>query len=172
MRLSHALALSVLLIVPLGQTLQAKTRTQDDGRTVQPDDQPTTRPTPTTLPAEEMLNRMLQSRPDANRPLTPGDAVVTEADHPFLRKEGDVMRQRVGRLVRTEDGKAWEFHYEADGKTLQDPPMGVLPNGNLAAMETTIKKSNREVRFIITGVTTVYKGHNYILIDRAEVMPD
>ena len=159
MRLSHALVLLVLLIASLCPTAQAQ------------DDQPTSRPSPTTLPAQQMLDRMLQSRPDAGRPLSPGDA-PPETDQPFVRKEGDVLRQRVGRLVRARDGKAWEFHYEADGKTLQDPAMGILPNSYLAAMEATLKKSNRDVRFRITGVTTLYNGHNYILIERAVVIPD
>ena len=160
MRFSHALVLPVLLMAPLCQTAPAQ------------DDQPTSRPSPTTLPAQQMLDRMLQSRPDAGRPLSPGDAPATETEQPFVRKEGDVLRQRVGRLVRAHDGKAWEFNYEADGKTLQDPPMGILPNTNLAAMEATLKKSNRDVRFRITAVTTLYNGHNYILIERAVVIPD
>lgn len=160
MRFSHALVLPVLLIAPMCQTAQAQ------------DDQPTSRPSPTTLPAQQILDRMLQSRPDAGRPLSPGDVPVTETDQPFVRKEGDVLRQRVGRLVRTQDRKGWEFKYEADGKTLQDPPMEILPNTNLAAMEATLKNSNRDVRFRITGVTTLYNGHNYILIDRAQPIPD
>ena len=166
MKLSHVLALSLLLIAPLGQTAHAKTRVQPQ------DEQPATRPSPTTLPAAEMLDRMLQSRPGAGKPLSPADIPPADADQPFIRKEGDVLRQRIGRLVRAEDGKGWEFHYEADGKTLQDPPMGVLPNSYLASMEATLRKSNRDVRFRITGLTTLYNKHNYILIDRVEVIPD
>ncbi len=174
MRFSHTLVLSSLLLAMAGYATQAKTRLDaEDTKPEVQDDEPTTRPSATTLPAQQILDRMLQSRPDAGKALAPVDApAVAESDKPFTRKEGDLLRQRSGRLVRAQDGNAWEFHFEADGKTLEDPPMGVLPNSKLAAMEATLKKSNRDVRFRITGVTTLYNGHNFILIDRAQVMPD
>lgn len=174
MRLSHALVLPVLpvlLIVLMCHTAQA----QDDQPASRPSPTtlpvPTTLLSPTTLPALQILDRMLQSRPDAGRPLSPGDAPPA-TEQPFVRKEGDLLRLRVGRLVRSQDPNAWYFNYEADGKTLQDPPMEILPNTNLSAMEATLKKSNRDVRFRITGVTTLYNGHNYILIEHAVVIPD
>lgn len=166
MKLSHAFAVSTLLV---GSVVLAKH--DSTGSAKPPVPTPTT--APATMPAGEILDRMLQSKPGTAKPLSPIDQpVIPEADRPYVRKEGDLIRQRVGRLVRDKEGKAWEFHYEADGKTLEDPPMGVLPNGSLATMEATAKTANRDLRFRISGMVTLYGGRNYILIDRAEVVSD
>jgi len=48
----------------------------------------------------------------------------------------------------------------------------ILPNLKLMQMESAVTTGNRDVKFRITGQVTEYKGHNYILIDKAVVPPD
>jgi hypothetical protein len=65
-----------------------------------------------------------------------------------------------------------EFSFEADGETLRDPPLIVLPNLKLMAMENAVQASRRDLRFRITGMVTEYRGRNYILLEKVVVVPD
>ena len=65
-----------------------------------------------------------------------------------------------------------EFTFDSDGKTMKDPPLVVLPNLKLMAMENAVTGSSRDLRFRISGTVTEYKGRNYILLDKVVVVPD
>ena len=66
-----------------------------------------------------------------------------------------------------------EFTFESDGKTLQDPPLIILPNLKLMAMERASEAlRDRDVRFRVTGMLTEYKGRNYVLLDKVVVVPE
>ena len=83
-----------------------------------------------------------------------------------------VVRDRTGRLTRSPDGQLMEFTFDSDGQSLQDPPMVILPNLKLMAMENAVSGSSRDLRFRITGQVTEYKGRNYILLEKVVVVPD
>ncbi len=137
---------------------------------------PTTRPTGKPNP-DEMMNRLLGGqrtppplrptpdpvKPEASRIVRPG-APAGQARPTNLIREGTIIAKRVGRLRQTPDGQA-EFLFEADGKSLQDPPMLILPNLNLMDMETMVKNASRDVKFRISGTVTEYRSRNYILIE-------
>jgi hypothetical protein len=55
---------------------------------------------------------------------------------------------------------------------MKDPPLVVLPNLKLMAMENAVTGSSRDLRFRISGTVTEYKGRNYILLDKVVVVPD
>jgi hypothetical protein len=151
----------------------------------------TTRPAatvPATQPAESDLNRnsvdstldrMLRTRPGSVRPLQPasgnsGQAAtsVTKLENDsvdlLLKREGDIMTDRVGRLQNS--GAGWEFHFESDGRALKDPPMALLPNSVLAQMEAAGERSGRDLRFRVTGMITTYHGRNYLLVEKARAV--
>jgi len=88
-----------------------------------------------------------------------------------LIREGEYVRDRVGRLARAADG-SWEFVFEADGQSLQDPPMVVIPSLKLMAMETALNNRSRDLRFRITGMVTEYNGRNYVLLEKVVVVAD
>ena len=52
------------------------------------------------------------------------------------------------------------------------PPVTVLPNLKLMAMETAVSNSSRDLRFRISGMVTEYNGKNFVLLDKAVVVPD
>lgn len=147
---------------------------------------PATRPTQQqALDAEKTLDRMLAAKPGTARPLEP--VSPTEANATYrpkandiapvtpavpLRSEGDVITQRVGRLQRAAESKRWEFRFDSDRTTLEDPPLALLPNQRLAQMEETVARSGRDVRFKVTGMVTAYKGENYLLVEKVELVPD
>jgi hypothetical protein len=140
---------------------------------------PTTRPSGSPPAVDEMFRQLLvPARPTA-RPLEPspnmpktditsGKAVAPNAPRVNLIREGTIIFDRRGRLNRAPDGQ-YEFHFESDGQAMKDPPMVILPNQQLMAMENAIKTNSRELRFSITGMVTEYNGRNYVLLDKAVV---
>jgi hypothetical protein len=145
---------------------------------------PTTRPSPKPVAVDQTLNSMLRAPTKAAKPLDPvtdppatdvtsgGFAVVPAAPAVSVMREGTTIVDRVGRLTRGADGNTMEFTFEADGKTLKDPPVVLIPNLKLMSMEDAVKNSSRDLRFRITGTVTEYRGRNYVLVDKVVVVPD
>ena len=154
-------------------------------QTPAPATQPTTRPAGTAQTADDMLKQLLlPSRPARGIPIEPVPNVPrfdvasspskTIAPNPPavpLTREGTIIFDRKGRLNRTPDGQH-EFTFDSDGQAMKDPPMIVLPNLKLMAMENAIKNSGRELRFSITGTVTEYNARNYVLLEKAVVVPE
>jgi len=145
-----------------------------------PSTQPATRPT--TLPADQMLTRLLRPGAAMAQPLQPaerppaldqttGKPLAPSLPMTALIREGDYIPDRVGRLTKGADGQ-FEFTFDSDGKTLQDPPLVILPNLKLNLMENAVNSASRDLRFRISGQVTEYKGRNYILIDKVVIPPD
>lgn len=142
---------------------------------------PSTRPA--ALPPDQMLDRMLRPssegqtlRPTDDAPRTDrtsgSGAVAPGAPQISVMREGSYIVDRLGRLTPTADGQQMEFTFESDGKTMQDPPLVILPNLKLMAMERAAELATRDLRFRITGMVTEYKGRNYILLDKVVVVPE
>lgn len=145
---------------------------------------PATKPA-TPLPADQMLNQMLKPSAAAGsaRPIQPttgpsrdstsgSGAVAPGASVLTVLREGSFVVDRTGRLTRGADGQSWEFTFDADGRSMKDPPVFILPNLKLMAMEQASKSSNRDLRFRITGMLTEYAGRNYVLLEKVVVVPD
>jgi hypothetical protein len=149
----------------------------------------TTQPTQpsATMPAEQKLDEMLRPPPGSSsgaRPLQPqpgptpidvttgAAAVAPGATTMPVIREGSFLVDRMGRLTRSADGLNWEFTFESDGRAMQDPPVVLLPNLKLMAMEQAVKSSNRDLKFRITGMVTEYNGRNYVLLEKVVVPPD
>src|SRR5438552_2141302 len=144
----------------------------------------TTRPTtrPMEAPNPNMMLRQLLSpaRPSA-KPLEPvqypqedttsKNAVAPKVESKNLVREGSYVIRLVGRLTLTVEGQ-FEFTLEADWSTLKDPPMVILPNLKLMAMETLVKTNSRDLKFLMTGMVTEYNGRNYVLMEEVVVMQD
>jgi hypothetical protein len=136
------------------------------------------------LPPDQMLNQMLRPQSSGAKPLQPvvnppdidktsgKAAVAPAATTQQLRREGDWIRDKVGRLTKGSDGQSWEFTFDSDGRSMQDPPVVILPNLKLMQMENAVTGSNRDLKFRITGMVTEYKGRNYILLEKAMVESD
>lgn len=133
-------------------------------------------------PANPDFDRLLgtQSQGSALQPTAPpaidlstGKAAVDPAAPQMkLQREGTFIVDRLGRLIQSGDQTGWEFAFESDGTTLADPPLRVLPNLKLMAMEDALQSTQRELRFRVTGMLTEYRGRNYILLERVVVVPE
>ncbi|MGH7177919.1 MAG: hypothetical protein ACREJC_11100 [Tepidisphaeraceae bacterium] len=166
------LPVTIGLIVSLAQPIFAQST------------QPTTRPSERLAPADQILSQMLKPTANGSRPLRPvsdpplpdrtsgAGAVAPNAPTLRLIREGTFIMDRTGRLTQTPDGQWTEFTFDSDGRALSDPPVVILPNLKLAQMETAVSASSRDLRFRITGMVTEYKGRNYVLLEKAVVVPD
>lgn len=151
-----------------------------------PATQPATPATrPADMPADQLLQQMLRPangpvvqplQPILNPPVidqTSGKMVVPNSILPQnLKREGDYINDRLGRLTKSADGQQMEFTFESDGRAMQDPPVIILPNLKLMSMEDAVNGGNRDLRFRITGQVTEYKGRNYILLEKVSVVQD
>jgi hypothetical protein len=99
-------------------------------------------------------------------------AVAPDAPPVRLLREGRYLTNQIGRLNHSPDGRQATFTFDADGKTMQDPPLIILPNSKLSAMDGAVVVRASDVHFRISGKVTEYKGKNYILLDKAVVTAD
>lgn len=143
---------------------------------------------PTTQPAksksaDQMLDQMLRPSAPTDRPLKPvsdpvpdrtsgKNAVAPAAPVVNVMREGTFLVDRVGRLTKSADSSRAEFTFESDGKALRDPPVVIIPNLKLMAMEDAIAGNSRDPRFRISGMLTEYRGRNYIMLEKVVVVLD
>lgn len=148
--------------------------------------QPATRPAdPRSLSSDEMFGQMLrpptvgQPRPlqpivDAagpDRTSGPG-AVKPNAPSVMTLREGTFIIDRVGRLQKSPDGSPAQFVFEADGRSLREPPLLILPNTKLMMMENALTGATRDLRFRVSGMLTEFRGRNYVLMEKVTVEPE
>jgi hypothetical protein len=129
---------------------------------------------------DDMLNSGTGARALPSMPLT-GPTTNAATTRPGVSpgspatavlREGTLVVDRVGRLTRSPDGAQVEFVFDADGQRMGDPPVVILPNLKLMAMEQAAAGVNRDLRFRITGMVTEYRSRNYVLLDKVVVMPE
>jgi hypothetical protein len=166
------LGASVLLADPTSPApAGAASRPSDSSATTQP------------LSPDQMLSQMLKPTGREGRPLPPPEAPAIDrksgsgalapaAQSQTVLREGTDIVNRIGRLQKSADGQQPEFLFDSDGKALRDPPMVLLPNLKLMAIETATMGQSRELRFRVSGVVTEYHGRNYLLLDKAVVVEE
>lgn len=80
-----------------------------------------------------------------------------------LRREGEFVISRKGRLVRSGDGMHTLFVFDADSKDSPEAPMAVVPCQMLQSMEDLMGQRGDQIQFILSGQILVYRGVNYVL---------
>jgi hypothetical protein len=113
-------------------------------------------PAPATLPAAAPLI-------NAAAPHAPAAALLTEPG---------VISNRLGRLVRDAKTGVKLIAFDADGKRMADPPMGVIPCKFLTVMEDMSEDGNKPLKFKVSGEVTTYRGKNYLYLKSVEVVTD
>jgi hypothetical protein len=134
--------------------------------------------------ADQLLDEMLKqdAQPPTARPgklmppavdTTSGSAAVAPgAPVTTVLREGSPIIDRVCRLTRSADGQQEELAFDSDGAAMQDPPVIILPNLKLSAIEGAASGDNHDPRFSVSGVIAEYRGRNYILLQKVVVMPE
>jgi hypothetical protein len=131
--------------------------------------------------ADQMLKEMLSadkpspaasSADSAGKDSTSGSgALPPNAPVVTMLPEQAQIFDRVCRLGPTQDGLHQQLTFDADGSTLRDPPLIVLPNLKLADLEKAAGDQHN-TRIRATGMVTEYRGRNYILLQKIVVMAD
>lgn len=147
----------------------------------EPSDQPS---------AERVLQELLQRRQENPliEPSQPDDGAAREADEQpaaavgtapdtprqTLKREGQFIITRRGRLARPEEGGAapWMFVFASDGDAMADPPMLLMPCRQLETMERIVEERGMDVPFIVSGRVYVYHNRNYLLPTLVKLAPD
>ncbi|MCC7146759.1 MAG: hypothetical protein IT443_09955 [Phycisphaeraceae bacterium] len=83
-------------------------------------------------------------------------------DGPTLRREGEFIVGRRGRVLRTPDGFL-QFRFEADAEASPEPPIYLMPCQMLEHMEQLSEDRKEEVVFVLSGQVFVYRGRNWLL---------
>jgi hypothetical protein len=132
--------------------------------------------------ADQMLKEMLSADappapppPDAEAPrkdLTTGSGALPPGA-PLLTVLPELTQifDRVCRLSACSDGLHEQLTFDADGSSLHDPPLIVLPNLKLVDLEKAAGDLHN-ARMRVTGMVTEYRGRNYILLQKVVVMAD
>jgi hypothetical protein len=147
---------------------------------------PPSAPVPATNSADAALNNLLNTTtPAAPAPaatptneaaspnVTPPVPGVAPVQPPVNRlREGQPFWNRVGRLIKDTAGTGYLFAFESDGKTLQDPPMPLVPCRMLEQMEAASGGATIATKFKISGQVTEYHSKNYLLINFMQTVKD
>jgi hypothetical protein len=176
----------VTALVAFCVALFAQPAGDPDGKATRPATAPASSQAASPPSADEVLGRMLKPRrPGQDQELTineppaidrtSGDAAVKpHAPVVTVMREGTPLVNRLGRLTLLSgpDGSRAEFTFESDGQALRDPPLILLPNLRLMAMEDAVRAAQRDLRFRVSGVVTEYRGRNYLLLEKVTVVQD
>ncbi len=82
---------------------------------------------------------------------------------PKLRREGEFVINRRGRLVRANDGNNMLFIFKSDSQHAPEPPMIIVPCQLLQNMEQMVLNRGDHISFSLTGQILTYHGANYLL---------
>jgi len=89
--------------------------------------------------------------------------VAPGGDAPDLRREGEFIVNRRGRLTRAPDGGAVLFQFVGDNPDSPEPPMVMQKCRMLQSMEELVAKRGDDAVFIVSGQVFTYRGANYLL---------
>ncbi len=107
------------------------------------------------------------SGPGESEPMTPPTVSTVSGPPRGDLLDAAVVVDRVGRVGYDPDGQRWLFAFEADGASLAEPPVVLLPNALLERLETSLAESDRSVRFRVSGEITKYQQANYLILRKA-----
>lgn len=140
------------------------------------------RPSPVVEPLRQPGTQSIPSRVGA--PATRVDVdpavlgVAPGQEPPPLRREGEFVVERRGRLVRSTEGAHVLFVFEADDRKSPELPMILQACGLLETMENLVQQRGDQVVFKLSGQVHTYRGANYLLptmmtveVDQGNVQP-
>lgn len=122
--------------------------------------EPTQRPPGSTNKAAGEKSAAPSFRPEVDA------AVIGTAPglkQPKLRREGEMIVNRRGRLARGAGGGQVLFVFDADSQQTQEAPVVLLPCQVLQNMEDLVQERGERIAFSVSGQVFTYRGGNYML---------
>lgn len=93
-------------------------------------------------------------------------------DPPPLRREGEFIVNRRGRLIRSAKGGHLLYVFESDTQHAPELPMVLQACQLLVTMEDTVERHGDSVVFILSGQVHTYRGANYLLPTMMKIAVD
>jgi len=115
---------------------------------------------PDIRPVRPGASRVPTTRPNIDPAIL---GIAPGQEQPTLRREGEFIVSRKGRLQQAGEGGAALFVFEADGQNASEPPMVMQPCRLLEDMEDYVARHGDRVVFIVSGQVHTYRGANYLL---------
>jgi hypothetical protein len=88
--------------------------------------------------------------------------VAPDQPAPQLRREGEFIVSRRGRVFMLPDGRA-QFRFAADAEQSPEPPMYLMPCQLLEHIERLVQQRGDELMFVLSGQVFTYHGANWLL---------
>jgi len=133
------------------------------------------RPSTTAIPKPTTAPSTMPATTATVAGVLPDPKIEAVAPHaPALIKmgEGELIEQRVGRLVKDGRTGAEIITFDGDGKKMLDQPMGLIPCKFLAVMEDASDGGSKPVKFKVSGEVTQYRGKNYLYLKSVTIIHD
>ncbi len=89
-----------------------------------------------------------------------------------LLPETTIIAGRYGRFVKDAKTGLELITFQADGRKMFDPPLGLVPCKMLAFLEEKSEMGEKPLRFMVSGEVTMYRGKNYLYLRTAWEVPD
>lgn len=122
---------------------------------------------PLIEPSERPTQPQTESNPISPTPSVEIDprviGIAPGMVQPKLRREGEFVVNRRGRITRSVDGRHLLFVFDSDSKAVQDPPMILVPSQILQNMEDLVLERGDKIIFTLSGQVLSYRGANYLL---------
>lgn len=126
---------------------------------------------------QELLNQRKESpviEPSRKAPVDPVSSIAMPTDPRVLgvapgqpasalRREGEYVVNRRGRLVRASNQGGAMFVFQGDGEKSPEPPMVLIPCQLLQSMEELVQERGDKLAFILSGQVLTYRGANYLM---------
>lgn len=127
--------------------------------------QPVAKPQPPADPdigqVVEELERAGAKRPTID-PVSSPATISKSIGQTRLVPQGTFLPSRKGRLIGSGTASVFVFAPDAEGKA--EPPMVIMPNEFLAAMERSAQERGADTLFTVSGQVFAYHNRNYLLI--------
>lgn len=113
-----------------------------------------------------------ETRDDEARPRRGRETVRRKKPKPFsgaaakVLRDGDMIVDRIGRMIYDGEDKRWLFVFEADGVSLNEAPIVLHRSRLLQVMEKKVTQSSQRFRFRVSGEITTFKGDTYMLLHK------
>lgn len=123
-------------------------------------------PRPQPIVVTELSDSKAETKSTTRRSFTVGGSTRTDL------AENVMITDRVGRLAYDPDTQYWLFAFEADGQSLAEPPIALLPSQLLEIVEKILQKTSRPAKFRLSGQVTRYLNKNYLLPRKLLIVQD
>ena len=78
---------------------------------------------------------------------------------------------RLGRILYDSDRKIWQFVFEADGQSLAEPPLVLLPCRLLEQLEAHLMRAPAPLLFRVSGEPNEFRQGRYLMLRKAVIKP-